>query len=108
MLSFLKKKQLRKWYANQLDFELGPLMRKKVQIAQISLNILAPIPRKDTNPSVSIRKSHITVIPHITHSENNVRLQCIHIITTFLYFSSFTIIRNNYLKQFFGYGLSRQ
>ena len=36
---------------------------------------------------VSIRKSHITVIPHITDSENSVCLQFIHIITTFLYFS---------------------
>ena len=34
-----------------------------------------------------IRKSHITVIPHITDSENSVCLQFIHIITTFLYFS---------------------
>ena len=36
----------------QLDFELGPLnLLKKVQIAQLSLNIIAPITRKDTNPS---------------------------------------------------------
>ena len=51
-LFFLK--QLRKWYASQLDFQLGPLMREKVHIAQISLNILARIPRKDTNPSHSL------------------------------------------------------
>ena len=50
-LSFLKKKQLREWYASQLDFELSPLMWKRVQFAQISINIIAPIPRIDTNLS---------------------------------------------------------
>ena len=42
---------------------------------------------KSFSPHVSIRKSHITVIPHITDSENSVCLQYIHIITAFLYFS---------------------
>ena len=42
---------------------------------------------KSFSPHVSIRKSHITVIPHITDSENSVCLQFIHIITTFLYFT---------------------
>ena len=43
---------------------------------------------KSFSPHVSIRKSHIAVIPHnhITDSENSVCLQFIHIITTFLYF----------------------
>ena len=45
-LSFLKK-QLRKWCAHQLDFDLGPHIWMKVQIAKISLNII----RKDTHPS---------------------------------------------------------
>ena len=48
-LSFLKKKQVRKWYANFLCFELRSLVGKKVTIAQISLNSLASIPRNDTN-----------------------------------------------------------
>ena len=43
------KKQIRKWYAKFLRFELHSLIGKKVQIAQISLNILTPIPREDTN-----------------------------------------------------------
>ena len=76
---------------NKLDFELGPLMWNRVQIAHISPNIIAPIPKIDTNPShpiyVSIRKLHITVIPHITDNENSVCLQFIHRITTLLYFS---------------------
>ena len=50
MLSFLKK-QLRKWHAHQLDFDLGPHMWKKVKLTQISLKINAPNLRKDTNPS---------------------------------------------------------
>ena len=39
------------------------------------------------SPPVSIRKSHRTVIPHITDSENSVCLPFIHRITSFLYFS---------------------
>ena len=34
-----------------MKLTVGPIMWKKVQIAQISLNILAPIPRKNSNPS---------------------------------------------------------
>ena len=42
------------WYANFLRFELRSHVGKKVHFAQISRNILAPIPRKDTNPSHSM------------------------------------------------------
>ena len=36
--------------------------------------------------TVTIRKSHNTVKPHVTHEENNVCLQIIHKVTTFPYF----------------------
>ena len=44
-------------------------MLKKINIAQISLNIVAPIPRKDTNPFQRIcpPENLIIVTPHITH-----------------------------------------
>ena len=38
-------------YANFLRFELRTHVGKKVRFAQISRNILAPFPKKDTNPS---------------------------------------------------------
>ena len=48
-------KNTQRWWklTATIDFYLvlGPHMWKKVELAQISLNILAPIPRKDTNPS---------------------------------------------------------
>ena len=53
-------------------------MRKNINISRMSINILMPIPRKDTNsssPPVFIRKSYKTVVPHITHKENSVCLK---------------------------------
>ena len=47
----LFQKLLRKWYANLLRFELRSNVEKMGSFAQISRNILAAIPRKDTNPS---------------------------------------------------------
>ena len=49
-LSFFKN-CFEKKYANFMCFELRTHVGKKVRFAQISRNILAPIPRKDTNSS---------------------------------------------------------
>ena len=83
------KKQLRKLYANQLYFELGPLMRKKFQIVRIFLsNIIAPNPRNDTNSTHPLFLSKnltwkLYLISHITktvcayNSSTELRNSCI-------------------------------
>ena len=66
----------------------APMLVKRSVLPRSPKIFLRPFPEKTQILliDVSIRKSHITVIPHITDSENSVCLQFIHIITTFLYF----------------------
>ena len=58
-----------------------------VRFAQISQNILTPIPRKYTNPSHPLYPSeNLTTQYDVKHEENNVGMQIIHTVETFLYF----------------------
>ena len=62
----------------------APMLVKRSVLPRSPEIFLRPFQKrhKSFSPHVSIRKSHITVIPHITDSENSVCLQFIHIIST--------------------------
>ena len=54
-------------------------MRKKVQFAQISLNILEHIPRKDPNPSHPLCSSQIAKTLSAYHLSTELQHYCIFI-----------------------------